>query len=884
MSRLLAFLAVALAVAVGIFALRGEPHESAADLPLNTDAAAQEDSSDAVSELASSGLRTPSVATAPEAVVAEATTAKEDAERPGVVLIEALDHATGEPLPHAPFHYYHSYKPHEGETDDQGLARVEGAAGSWVGRIQLSRTDDYAGSDRKSARLVAGEEKRVTLTSQAGGTLAGTVVTEDGTPVGGAEVRVWTSRYASRPADATAISEPDGSFSIPRVGDTFVAAARTETMACAVGLRGTLKPETQCKDLTLVVKPIGIFEGTVVDSDKNPIEGAHLLLSTGLNSNSSRDATAVPGITVFRRLGSADTPTQITEADGRFYFDNQPEGTIQVRVEATGFVGQWMTLKTSDSPTHLVLNRGLMMRGTVVLPDGTPAEGATVRYDPKPRNTRAVAGDQMDTGADGTFELAGLDPADRDDAHLTVELEGYAVAALRPPVFDSGQGESNLVQLEEAQALEGIVKDQSGTPVDGIRVVLDGGGRFESYDPVVDRIRSWESEAGVDAAVTDSEGLFAFQHRRKGPVALRVYPSDARDIWIDVDVAASEESVEVMLDPSLTRKVVLTGEARDASTGAAIPKLSFVIWRGDSGTSKPVETVNGSFELSGLLPGKIKIEARADGYAPLIVTEQDFAIGVHPIGPIVLTPAIDASVLVVDTNGDPWKEGSLQVLGESGDPLSFRKSVNMRGTTAFLNGNPLLLGELPNDLLSLRISAEGVSQDIPFRPGTVEAGEVTRITVEAPERAQRRDVHAILLRREALEDPNRFIAELEKAVASADQVWAQANMDKVQAAGPRSEVVILAIPEDGHPAKTTVTWSEETKQYSMKIESVTSASMGSSMSSSHTTELPVPFAPIEVASRGNDITLKVVVDGAVVLEKPMTIQASGEVHPVVLAY
>jgi hypothetical protein len=196
----------------------------------------------------------------------------------------------------------------------------------------------------------------------------------------------------------------------------------------------------------------------------------------------------------------------------------------------------------------------------------------------------------------------------------------------------------------------------------------------------------------------------------------------------------------------------------------------------------------------------------------------------------------------------------------------------------------VLLGELPDELLTLRVSVDGVSQDFPFEPGKLGKSEIARIVVESPEPVHRVSVQAILLRREALEDPDGFVEGLEKALAGEDQEWAKAHMDEVMAAGPREEVVIVAVPKSGHPAQTTVTWDAATKKYSMTMETVTEASVGSSMSSSHTLDLPVPFAPVEVATRSSDVKLKLVKGGSVILERAVVTRYGSKEQIVVLAY
>lgn len=800
-----------------------------------------------------------------------------------MVLVMGVSGDTGAPLARAPFTYRVDSGPVHTTLSEDGTARIELDRAGRIWELRLKRTDGYAGSNVESAFVELGEEKRVTLTSTVGGILSGRVVDEGGQVVAGAEVRVWMTLRADDQADAIVFSSGDGSFDVPRVGPKFIAAARTDSMACLRGLRGELHPTTRCEGLELVVGPAARLAGTVVDSSGQPIEGAHLQLGTGLNSSGSHQSTSVPGISWFGPLGGADQQNLITGSDGRFLFEGQPAGAIQVRVEAADFVGAWMTLATKDSPVTVVLDRGLIVRGRVFLPDGGPAEGAHVRYSPRPQNTRAGGGSTV-TGPTGDFVLTGLEPSSGETAHVTVRLEGYAVAALNPPAYEAGQGQSNDVRLERAQPLAGIVRYPSGEPAEGIRVVLDGGGRFTSEDPFIGRIRSWESEAGVDETVTDSEGRFTFGCRRRGAVSLRVHPSSDRRIWLNVDVAADDSDVEVLLDPGLARKVALQGRVVDATTGGPLPQVTLVLWRESTGSNHTLETEDGAFELSGVEPGTIAIEVRSRDHAGLRLDDRSFDVGEHDLGTLRLAPALVANLLIVDESGAPWTTGTLRVLTAEGNPVQFAISSGHWSSHAALRGNPLQLGELPAVGLTLEIEADGVTQEIPFDPRTFPGEDVIRVTVVRPQKAEAATIIVALIRRAALESPEAFAREMEEALRTGDREWMQEHLEQVNAAGPRSELLLEATCKDGLPTTAQVSWNPETKLYSANISNVISADIGTSSASVTTTERPVPLLVLEPRMRGRVLDLRLLEGETLLLQRSITISAAEEPTFVVLTY
>ncbi|MEX1024653.1 MAG: carboxypeptidase-like regulatory domain-containing protein [Planctomycetota bacterium] len=557
------------------------------------------------------------------------------------------------------------------------------------------------------------------------------MVDPQGGTVAGAEVRVWLTTRTHEEPDAVVFSEPDGSFAVPRIGPTFIAAARTESMACVRGLRGEMTAATRCEGLQLVVAPVAALHGTVVDPAGQPIEGAHLRLANGLHSLGSHQSTSVRGITWFPGLGGGDQKDVVTEADGEFRFEGRPAGRLQVRVEAAGLVGTSITLDTKESPVTVRLDRGLVMRGRVLLPSGSPAEGARVRYSPRPASL--VAGwDSTETDEHGEFVLSGLELSDAKTAHLTVSLEGFAVAALNPPIYDAGP-DSNEIRLERAQPLAGTVRHSSGEPAADIRVVLDGGRRFHTEDPFVHGTRSWESEAQFERTKTDAAGRFAFGHRRRGAASLEVFPSNHRPVGIDVAVAATDEYVEVVLDAEATRKVVLQGRVEDAVTGEPLPEVSLCLWQDSLGATFPtLTTEEGAFELVGLEPETIGLAAGSPGYLRVPLHERVFELGDNDLGTLRLLPAVDVSVLIVDEHGEPWTEGRLGVLGANGEPVTFSISKWNRTALAELRGVPLVLGELPVERLTLTLEAENVTQRIAFDPRRYADENVVELSVEKP--------------------------------------------------------------------------------------------------------------------------------------------------------
>ncbi|QDV08317.1 Nickel uptake substrate-specific transmembrane region [Planctomycetes bacterium Poly30] len=839
-------------------------------------------------ESALTALRSPNVAARGERAPVQGASGAEPADAVSPELISVTvrgeDGLTGEPLPGAPFHYRKGSESCTGSLGPDGTAQLEVQPGTRLYAFRLMRTEAYAGSKPQAVSTTAGDKPEVVLQSLVGGVLEGVVVDAQGESVPGSEVLVWNYLNVQTDPDAVAIADLDGSFSIPHVGPAFVASARTETLAGVRGLRGEIDATTRCEGLKLVVGPTEVFEGTVLGAADAPLEGAHLKLSSGLNSRSSRDSTSVHGITTFRNLGGAVRENFVTEADGAFRLEGEPKGHIQVRVEAPGHVGDWLTFETKESPVTIQLDQGLVLRGQVLLPGGQPAEGALVRYSPAPTNT-GVQSNKQTTGADGAFTLTGFDPEDRDEAFMTVCLEGHAVAGVEPPVFDSGQGESNVVQLEAAQPLAGIVRHPNGEPAANVRIEVDGGGRFEAYNPFVGETRTFESAAGVETVQTDSNGHFTFLYRRKGAAKLKVWPTSDRQKWINVEVPSEEDHVEITLDPALARKVVLLGVVVDAASGEPIPKVALLPWISSSATGYALDTDEGAFELTGLEPGRMKIEINAEGYADQEVIEKDFANGDHDLGTIRLQPAVHASLLVVDLEGAPWTSGGLRVLDARGEVVMLKNDSGMQSNSQQLHGKPLHLRGIPSGPVTVRVTAEGADQDVAFDLSQIPDGEIARITVERPEPPPRASLVLIPLRRTALESPEEFIADLQAALDAKDQAKLARTVEALVAAGPREDITIRAVSKEGYDAGATVSWNPETADFSTSSHAVTSRSTGSSTStSSDSPHIPFPFVQLTVPVHEGAVEFEVFQGKTKVLTQTVTIDTSESDQPIILCY
>jgi len=242
---------------------------------------------------------------------------------------------------------------------------------------------DAPGFVRAQSRVVRSGPRRISLTLQRGATRRFRVVDPEGQPVAGARILVFPGSSRVRLPRAAATSDSSGAFSLPL-------AARESLLVRADGFRWIFVTDAHEVDETLRLEPEFRLGGVVTRPDGQPVAGAVL------------------GLEHLERL-----VVQRTADDGRFLFTGLPPTERKLVVAAEGAGARKFELMPGDERLRIVL-ADHDVRGTVLLPDGAPAEGATVEGghhawagDPEPLTLDLVT---SITDEDGTFVLRDLTP------------------------------------------------------------------------------------------------------------------------------------------------------------------------------------------------------------------------------------------------------------------------------------------------------------------------------------------------------------------------------------------------------------------------------------------------------------------------------------------
>lgn len=415
--------------------------------------------------------------------------------------------------------------------------------------------------------------------------------------------------------------------------------------------------------------------GTVVDALGHPVAEAKVEIHDGNQ----------PDIPIAIDLNQGEET--LTNSDGEFAVRGVPPGNAVLSVKASGFLDyrfELGELADGSERAGLVarLEQGEVVAGFVRWPDGTPAAGATVRLS----QTRAVFGDfrapvpipEILTEADGSFAFPGLTEGNCDVAATAIHPDdapdpGSKLSRLqakklprwiaRQTGVEPGTRGVDLV-LTAGESLTGEVTDDLGQPIKNFSVVASPSGEGLLFQGARRPIR---------ARFSDENGRFALEGLIDGTWDLRVNAmshAEAPVRTIEVPSGRTERFV-------LPRAAKIEGVVQDP-TGETVSRaeVEYAVGTGGFDDDDKADS-DGEFTISELTPGRVRLRARADGFARSEIVLIDVAAGEKRDGVLlVLQPgAILSGVLHPDE--DPRSGRSVRLRG----PAS--RNVNTDGGGRF---------------------------------------------------------------------------------------------------------------------------------------------------------------------------------------------------------
>jgi carboxypeptidase family protein len=420
-------------------------------------------------------------------------------------------------------------------------------------------------------------------------TISGRVRTAAGVPIDGARVETTDNHIvAADHAGDYAIEVPSCRRSIDLIA---WAPEYAESRAHVSMNKSTEGSVIQCD---FVLGPTASIDGKVRDDRGSSIGSATISVSssTRVRTTSGLDGT-------FRLEGLSANVEQ------------------SMCVRAKGYAGANVRVTPSCEGTHVdvVLNRGCRVAGTLSLPDGGPARGATVFV-----GASRFSYDRLDTWTheNGAFSF---DAVPTGDFVLHATLRGYAEATCDIQIPRERESLTDIAMaLGEGQSIAGAVVDEQNAPVEGAWVI------------VTDR-----SSLVGDAALSGKDGAFRCDDV---PVGKHVITAGKEGfIRSQVEgVSGKGSSLRIIL----ARSAQLRGLVIDAQSGEPIQEFTIRVDRKSMATGPSriktewfdpgheIRQSDGRWSIDDgeVLPGvTARISVMARGYKPATCVDAVFVTG-----------------------------------------------------------------------------------------------------------------------------------------------------------------------------------------------------------------------------------------------------------------
>ena len=353
-----------------------------------------------------------------------------------------------------------------------------------------------------------------------------------------------------------------------------------------------------------------------------------------------------------------------TDANGHWTMTGVPEQPDSVEIAAYDYLH--LTELTSFHPERykplsalrdgsavLRLQRGTLVEGTVLSPDGRPVADAEVAYGEGQGYANAIP--PLKSDAEGRFKL-GIKPGSV--ATLVAHAPGFGPTVQRPKV-----GEGTLrayLTLDTAHSFRGRVVDPSGKPIARAQVIAFWSGPEASPS-------SSFGVASRQQLTTDADGRFEWKEAPGKGVVVDV--SGGGFAAVNALSLASDVDHRIVLTPP----TVVKGSVLDRDTGQPLPRFSLtlaaawkpgdrLIWQRSGGLDKAAAKAPGSFDFTTSMPAhRYLVRVQAEGYLPED-SEPFPADGSAHTLPFRLTKAEPIRGSVRNPDGSPARGGFVHVV------------------------------------------------------------------------------------------------------------------------------------------------------------------------------------------------------------------------------
>lgn len=417
------------------------------------------------------------------------------------------------------------------------------------------------------------------LTFVSGGTIHGVVTGADGEPVAGAWIRAQ-ARNQFGGTGRTATADADGRFRLEGLSTDLV----------DLGVRGAGYPllvrpgvRVDSEDAVLIELPHGgTVTGRVVDAGGNGAAGVPVRLRIELDRRSSGSPTLWARRDMF--------PRRVTDAEGRFRFDDLPFGTWSAEARKgaeAARVGAFELAAGAEREIELVLGTPDRLTVAVTTPVGEPVAGATVLIRSEGQTGFSGYGR---TGSNGEAQI------DISPGPATVKVEHERLGDESRQVELSMGANELRIELHATAEITGTVRSHDGAP---LALATIEAATEHSFDTEFRQLHTVSNQDGAFRVTGVEPGSYIVTARSPG------HADGGPETPIRVD-DETIEGIEIVLQPEARIVGVVSG-----LTPSDLAQVE-IRARRDSRSRKTTPDTEGNFSLEGLSPGAWRIAATRD--------------------------------------------------------------------------------------------------------------------------------------------------------------------------------------------------------------------------------------------------------------------------------
>jgi protocatechuate 3,4-dioxygenase beta subunit len=497
---------------------------------------------------------------------------------------------------------------------------------------------------------VPAPREQVNVVLDEGGNIGGSVRSEGGAPVAGAEVHAYQDIESqnifdiilskSRPAVDIARTDESGQFRFETLGSgVYNFLCKAPGYQIQRVLKKKVAPNMP-DGLRIVLEPGLVITGVVQDPDGNPVAGARVRAQPPVTSQP-------PGhqVNITFEDGSVTTDEQ-----GQFVFDTLESGQHTLLCWHEHYqTARRPGVNPGKDEVVIKLDHGGRVSGIVSDGNGRPVAGAVV-------SATDVADLRKDAVSDeaGHYQLAGLASGPR-SLHVTVNAKGFARLRREVKVPQNREVEENF-ELQPTGVVTGLVVNADNRAIPNACVMVK---------------KSGENASGIEQTVgtgySDRQGSYQVSDVEAGENLWVVVKSseylDQASTAFRLDAGGS-----VALDPVVMRLGGgVAGRVLAADGKAASGCIATVLFEGQTplqSAGNPTSPVNarGEFKLSGLEAGTVSLLIKAPHYLEKTLSDIQIVEGqVNMIGDVALDQGNSLAGLVVNLEGKPVSGASVVV-------------------------------------------------------------------------------------------------------------------------------------------------------------------------------------------------------------------------------